>query len=79
MGNFNHLIDEKKTKAVCKYRDNRKNCYWKPTSNIRATVGKNVNILMHCKACDAREDIFLTEKEYKIHEKTILREVKDGI
>jgi|TARA_R110000824_G_scaffold11540_7_gene50454 hypothetical protein len=72
-------MDSKRLKSVCQKRNNCKDCYWGPTSNIRAAIGKNVNILMLCKTCNAREDIFLTEKEYKLHENIILKEVKNEI
>ena len=59
--------------------NNCKNCYWKLTGNIRASVGGNVNVSMYCNQCNIKEEVFLTESEYRIHEKILLREVTDGI
>lgn len=75
LGNFNHLMDNKSLKRKCKITNNE--CYWIPVGNIRSTVGNNIHMTMHCKHCAVREDIFLTEKEYKTHENIILKEVKN--
>ena len=77
MGNFNHLMDTRFLKRRCKA--NGSECYWIPAGNIRSTHGNNVHMTMYCKHCKIREDIFLTEKEYKVHENTILKEVKNEI
>ena len=60
-------------KMICK--ENGKSCHWIPTGNIRATTGKNINISMYCKTCNCREEVFLTEDEFKIQEKIIGKEV----
>ena len=77
MGNFNHLMEAKILKKKCKASGNV--CYWVPVGNIRSTHGNNVHMTMYCKHCMAREDIFLTEKQYKVHENIILKEVKNEI
>jgi hypothetical protein len=77
MGNFNHLMETRFLKRKCK--TTRAECYWIPAGNIRSTHGNNVHMTMYCKHCGVREDIFLSKQDYEIHEKTILREVKDGI
>ena len=77
--NFNHLMGKKQMRMVCQQRNNCKNCYWKLTGNIRASVGGNVNVSMYCNQCNIKEEVFLTESEYRIHEKILLREVTDGI
>jgi len=73
--NFNHLMEKRTLLRRCakKYH---KECYWRPMNPIRATTGKHVCITMYCKYCDKREDIFLSEKQYKIQEKIILREIE---
>tara|TARA_Y100001938_G_C8097644_1_gene439203 strand:- start:3053 stop:3265 length:213 start_codon:yes stop_codon:yes gene_type:complete len=68
-------MDNKSLKRKCKITNNE--CYWIPVGNIRSTVGNNIHMTMHCKHCAVREDIFLTEKEYKTHENIILKEVKN--
>ncbi len=71
--NFNHLLDERQQRARCRGRLNE--CYWLPAGDAKATAGKNVNLTMYCKRCQSREDIFLTENEYKIQRKLIEKEV----
>ena len=77
--NFNHLIDEKRMRRVCPRRDNCKGCYWKLTGNIRASAGGNINVSMYCKVCDIKEEVFLSEGDYRTHEKMLLREVNSEI
>jgi len=77
LGNFNHLMDARFLKRRCKANGNE--CYWIPAGNVRSTQGNNVHMTMYCRHCNTREDIFLTQKEYKIHENTILKEVKNEI
>lgn len=77
--NFNHLLDERSMRRACPQRNNLKRCYWKLTGNIRASVAGNVNVSMYCKECNAKEEVFLSEKEYRTHEKILLREVNSAI
>mgnify|MGYP003146065546 FL=1 len=53
-----------------------KNCYLLPVGNVTATAGNNVSLTVECKTCNRREDIFLTEKQYKTQEKLIMKEVE---
>ena len=77
--NFNHLMDKKQMLIACPQRDNCKNCYWKLTGNIRASIAGNVNVSMYCKVCDAKEEVFLSENDYRMHERMLLREAKDEV
>jgi hypothetical protein len=77
LGNFNHLMERSLRHKKCKITKNE--CYWIPAGNIRSTQGNNVHMTMYCRHCNIREDIFLTQKEYKVHENTILKEVKNEI
>ena len=74
MSNFNYLLEERRMRTYCR-RENQKECYWLPVS-VRASVAGNVNLCMYCRRCEAREDIFLTEEEYKRQEKLIHKEVE---
>ena len=71
--NFNHLMDERSLKRKCKEAAGE--CYYIPAGNIRATQGENVHMTMVCKKCGAREDIFLTKKQYDTQERLIKREI----
>jgi hypothetical protein len=70
--NFNHLFDQKRIKTIGKCQQE---CHWGPTGNIRAIIGGKVNITMYCKHCSCREDLFLTENEFKMHKKILEGEV----
>ena len=74
MSNFNYLLEERRIRSCCR-RDIQNECYWLPVS-VRASVAGNVNLCMYCRRCEAREDIFLTEQEYKRQEKLIQKEVE---
>ena len=74
MSNFNYLLEERRIRACCR-RDIQNECYWLPVS-VRASVAAHVNLCMYCRRCEAREDIFLTEQEYKRQEKLIQKEVE---
>jgi|18_taG_2_1085343.scaffolds.fasta_scaffold19464_3 hypothetical protein len=74
--NFNHLLTEKRIKIACK--GNPKECYWVPTGRIEAMVCENVNVSMRCKKCNAREEAFLTRKEFNTHERVINKEVNNA-
>ena len=73
---FNHLMESKRMKILCK-KDGGKSCYWMPTGNIRATSGKNVNVSLYCKNCDCREEVFLTEEQFRTQESILRKEVGD--
>tara|TARA_R110002020_G_scaffold336740_1_gene552174 strand:- start:671 stop:895 length:225 start_codon:yes stop_codon:yes gene_type:complete len=70
--NFNHLFDQKRIKTIGSCRQE---CYWAPTGHIRAIVGGKINVTMYCKHCSSREDLFLTEKEFRMHKKMLEGEV----
>tara|TARA_Y100000034_G_scaffold135936_1_gene209886 strand:+ start:1893 stop:2123 length:231 start_codon:yes stop_codon:yes gene_type:complete len=74
--NFNYLLDEKRMKVICK-GSVKGECHWSPTGRIRATVGDNINVSMFCKRCGCKEDIFLSEQEYRIQNKILGNEVGD--
>jgi transcription elongation factor Elf1 len=71
--NFNHLMETKFTKRRC--RTNNSVCYFVPVGNIRSTQGENVHMMMLCKNCGLREDIFLTKEEYQIQRQLIQKEI----
>ncbi len=70
---FNHLLEKRELRRICKH--GMKNCYLMPVGNISATAGRNVSLTMECRSCSRREDIFLTEEQYKKQEKLINKEV----
>jgi hypothetical protein len=72
--NFNHLMENRHKTRRCGSQDQE--CYWVPVGDIRSTHGGNVHMTMVCRRCTKREDIFLTKKEYQIHERIILKEIK---
>jgi hypothetical protein len=72
--NFNHLIEEKTLRRRCHALDH-KECYYQPVGEGRATSGSNVHLQMKCKNCHRREDIFLSDQQYKTHRKILQREV----
>ena len=74
MGNFNYLIEDRRMRKLCR-REIQNECYWVPL-RVRATVGDKVNISMYCRRCECREDIFVTEREYKSQENLIITEVE---
>ena len=74
MGNFNHLVEDKDVRKLCR-RNIQNECYWVPL-RVRATVGDNVNLSMYCRRCEARQEVFVTEKEYKNQERLIQKEVE---
>ena len=74
--NFNYLMDQKRMRLLCKGID-KEACYWCPVGAIRATSGNNVVVSMYCKRCNSREDIFLSESEYKTQQKILRNEVGD--
>jgi hypothetical protein len=74
MSNFNYLLNERQIRVSCR-RDAQNECYWIPLT-VRASAGGNVNVSMYCRRCEAREDIFLNEQEYKIQERLIKQEVE---
>ena len=74
MSNFNHLLDERRIRTSCR-REKQNECYWMPL-NVRASVARNISICMYCRRCEAREDIFLNEQEYKIQENLIKKEIE---
>ena len=71
--NFNHLMEAKFIKRQCP--TGRGECYWIPQGNIRSTHGNNVHMTMYCKHCSSREDLFLTEKDFRVHKKMLEGEV----
>ena len=71
---FNHLLEKRDLRRICK--NGMKNCYLLPVGNVTATAGNNVSLTVECKTCNRREDIFLTEKQYKTQEKLIMKEVE---
>ena len=74
--NFNYLLEEKRMKIICKNKG-KDECHWSPTGRMRATVGNNVNVSMYCKRCGCKEEILLSEQEYKIQNKILRNEVGD--
>jgi hypothetical protein len=72
---FNHLLEERELRRICK--NGTKGCYLVPVGNITATAGNNVSLTLECKTCTRREDVFLTEQEYRIQEKIIIKEVEN--
>jgi len=70
--NFNHLFDQKRIKTIGKCQQE---CHWAPTGHIRAIVGGKINVTMYCKHCSSREDLFLTEKDFRVHKKMLEGEV----
>jgi len=74
MGNFNHLLDKRRIRVTCR-REKQNECYWIPLS-VRASVAGNISMCMYCRRCEAREDIFLSEQEYKTQESLINKEVE---
>lgn len=71
--NFNHLLSEHQQRARCHGR--RPECCWFPVGDGETTAGGNMNITMYCKRCQSREDIFLTESDYRTHRKLIEKEI----
>lgn len=71
--NFSHLMDPKSIRPKCKATNNE--CYWIPAGDVRATHGENVHIIMHCRRCGRREDIFLSKEEYYTQQRLIEREI----
>lgn len=74
--NFNHLLTEKFIKRACKGK-NLNECYWQPAGQGRRTQGNNVHLSLVCKRCTAREDIFLSKKDYHTQEKLIHQEISN--
>ena len=72
MMNFNYLINPRRRQRSCAKGVGE--CYWVPVSSGRSTGGDNVHVSMMCKKCYAREDIFMTRREYKMQERIIERE-----
>ena len=72
MMNFNYLINPRRRQTSCGKSTGE--CYWIPVSSGRSMGGDNVHVTMMCKKCNAREDIFMTRKEYKMQERIIERE-----
>jgi hypothetical protein len=72
--NFNHLMESKHTKRRC--TPHNQECYWIPIGSPRSTHGENVHMMMVCRHCGKREDIFLAKEDYEIYERTILKELK---
>jgi len=74
--NFNHLFEKHELIINCKQR-NTELCHWRPTGNIKATAGDNVCVSLVCARCDARTNVFLEHKQYKNHEKILLKEIEN--
>ena len=74
MKNFNHLLEKRELLINCKLR-NTELCQWRPTGNIKATSGDNICVSLVCEKCDSRTNIFLQERNYKNHEKSLLKEI----
>ena len=74
MKDFNHLLEKRELLINCKLRDTTL-CRWNPTGNIKATAGDNVCVSLVCHKCDARTNVFLSENNYKNHEKLLLKEI----
>jgi hypothetical protein len=74
--NFNHLIEKIILRRLCHALDH-KECYYQPVGEGRATSGDNVHVQMRCRHCGRREDIFLSEADFKIHRRTLQREIGD--
>jgi len=74
--NFNHLMEKATLKRECHALDHRE-CYYQPVGEGRTTSGANVHIQMMCRNCGRREDIFLSQRQYHTHRKTLQREVSN--
>jgi hypothetical protein len=60
-----------------KCKANNEECYYVPAGNLRTTAGNSVHFPVYCRNCGQREDIFLTQEQYKTQQKLILKEIKD--
>jgi len=72
--NFNHLITEESNKKVC-HSLGHKECYYQPVGDPRAMIGDNIHIQLSCRNCRRRQDIFLTEEDFKTHKRTLSNEI----
>ena len=72
--NFNYLMEKNTRSRKCRQYPGQE-CYWQPVGDGRATNGGYVCVMMCCKHCDRREDVFLPEAQYKIQEKLISKEI----
>ena len=72
--NFNHLIEKRILKRKCHTLGYRE-CYYQPVGDERVTSGAHVHVQMRCRNCGRREDIFLSEKQYNTHRKTLQKEI----
>jgi len=75
--NFDYLLNESQPKHRC--NKDQKHCYWVPTGNIRSMIGGYVNVTLHCRNCERREELFLTAEEFKIQEKLINTQVNKEV
>ena len=73
---FNHLLAKRELRRICK--NGAKGCYLLPVGNITAKVGNNISLTVECRTCHRREDVFLTDEEFKIQEKLINKEIEDN-
>ena len=74
--NFNHLIEKRTLSRECHALDHHE-CYYQPVGEGRTTSGANVHVQMMCRNCGRREDVFLSQRQYHTHRKTLQREVSD--
>ena len=74
--NFNHLMEKRILKRKCHALEQRE-CYYQPVGEGRTTSGDNVHLQMRCRNCERREDIFLSERQYHTHQKTLQKEISN--
>ena len=67
--NFNHLLPKHELLTKCV---GEKQHSYMPTSHIEATIG-HVAIRFRCKNCNKLTTVFLSDREYRTHEKVLDR------
>lgn len=72
--NFNHLVTDHNLKRVC-HAEGHKECYYQPTGDGRTTTGGSAFIQLMCRNCRRRQDVILTEEQFKQHKRVIKNEI----
>ena len=71
---LNHLLDRRLATGRCP--SGKQHC-WAALGDVRASMGGNMIIYLHCRDCSIKETVFLTNREYKIQERVINNSIKE--
>tara|TARA_R100000008_G_C3433717_1_gene90961 strand:+ start:70 stop:300 length:231 start_codon:yes stop_codon:yes gene_type:complete len=70
---FEHLMPKATQKSKC--AGNKKH-RWKPSGTIEAKIGDNIRVDFYCRGCSRREVVFLSRRQYLLHEKLLMRNIE---